>query len=269
MTDLEIFNGVMAIHAFIDEKTRLKRKLRKFICPSALDELKKSLKFKMGADIETIFLLKEDIYVELGSPRYESVAFIVLTQDPEEVQNGVITLIGPDIHESKGKELNFGQVILIGGTEIEDIKYREMERALFHLKNLEGFMIRAVPNKLWCRVSKQVGFRGFSFEDLGKALMIMYKEQFPDIETIEILFITTESPQDFLELKVIGTEIRKKYIQQYSEHLKSKLVQITEKQRDDCEFPWTCDECDYNEVCDEIRDIVEKMKAYREKMKKN
>ena len=267
MTKTEIFNEITAIHAFVEEKIQKKSSHKTFECPTSIEELKKSLRFKFGDTAETVFLLKEEVFVELGSPQYESVAFITISRNPEEVHDGKITLIGPDIPESQGKELNFGQILLIGGAGIADLKYKEMERALFHLKNLEGFMIRAVPNKLWSRVSNEVGQRGFNFETLGKALMIMYKTQFPEIETMEIVFMTTDSPQDFLELKVIGSEIRTKYIQQYSDLLKSRLTEISDKQRDDCEYPWSCDECDYNEVCDEIRDIVEKMKAYREKIK--
>lgn len=264
MTEQEPINGITAIHAFVEVKDKEKKPIKAINCPSSVSELKQSLRFKMGDQAETVFLLKEDVFVELGSPKHESIAYVVITRDPKEVQDGRITLIGPDIPESEGKDLNFGQVLLFGGSNIQDLEYKEMERALFHLKNLEGFMIRAVPNKLWTRVSKEVGQRGFSFETLGKALMIMYKQQFPSIETIEIVFITTDSDQDFLELKVLGSEIRKEYIQKYSAHLKSRLVEITEKQRDDCDYPWTCDECDYTTVCDEVRDIIEKMKSYKE-----
>jgi hypothetical protein len=30
-------------------------------------------------------------------------------------------------------------------------------------------------------------------------------------------------------------------------------AELTEKQRADCDNPWSCEECDYNEVCDEIQ----------------
>ncbi|MFX1299119.1 MAG: hypothetical protein ACFFD2_30195 [Promethearchaeota archaeon] len=265
MTEPISINGILALQSFVDIKRREKIKIKEFICPPSINELKQSMKFKLGDEAETVFLLKEDVFIELGPPQHESISYIVITRAPEEIQNGRITIIGPDIPDSEGKQLNFGQILLFGGKNIEDMEYKEMERALFHLKHLEGFMIRAVPNKLWCRVSKEVGHRGFSFETLGKALMIMYREQFPSIESIEILFVTTDSPQDFLELKVLGSEIRKNYIQLYSNALKTKLAEITEKQRDDCDYPWSCNECDYTAVCDEVRDIVEKMRAYREK----
>jgi hypothetical protein len=267
MNNIEVFNGIAAIHAFIEEKRKVNDAFKTFSCPNSVELLKRSIQFKIEEDAETVFIPKEDIFVELGSPQCESVSFIVITQDPAEIREQ-ITLIGPDIPKSEGKELNLGQVLLIGGSKIIDPEYKNMERALFHLKNLEGYMIRAIPNKIWSRVHRHVGQRGFSFETIGKALMLMYKQEFPAIEKMEVLFMTLDSPQSFLELKVIGTEIRKTYIEQYSEQLKSKLTQISEKQRTDCEYPWSCDECDYNVVCDEIRDIVDKMKAYREKTHK-
>ncbi|NVM27760.1 MAG: hypothetical protein HWN65_02870 [Candidatus Helarchaeota archaeon] len=266
MSESDPINAVAAIHAFIAAKKKTISTINEISCPTSIDELKKSLNFKYDEEAETVFLLKEDVFVELGPPQYESVAYVAITRTPTEVRDGLITLIGPDIPKSEGKSMNFGQVLLFGGRNITALEYKELEREIFHLKNLEGFMIRALPNKLWCRVSKGVGRRGFSFETLGKALMISYKEKFPSIETMEILFVTTDAPRDFLELKVLGTEIRKEYIAQYSTHLKSRLADLTEKQRADCTNPWDCDECDYTEVCDEVRDIIDKMKAYHKKI---
>lgn len=270
MTELASLNGVLAVHGLINAQKKRIGLIKQYMSPTSSDDLRESLKFKFGSEIETVFLLKEEVFVELGPPQYESVAFIAITRNPEEVNDGQITLIGPDIPESAGKSLNFGQVLLFGGQKITDLEYRELEREIFHLKNLEGFMVRALPNKLWCRISKTVGHAGFTFETLGKALMIMYREKFPSIETMEVLFITTDSPQDFLELKVLGTEVRKTYIEKYTNSLKARLSDLVEsvgKQRADCDYPWSCEECDYTEVCDEVRDIVEKMKAYREKTK--
>ena len=268
MTEPTPLNGVLAVHGLITAQNKRNIPRKEFLCPTSIDQLEKSLRFKFGNEAETVFLLKEDVFVELGPPNYESVAYIAITRNPHEVRDGHITLLGPDIPEAGiGKSLNFGQVLLFGGQNIDDLQYREMEREIYHLKSLEGFMIRALPNKLWCRVSKEVGNKGFSFETLGKALMIMYKEKFASIETMEILFLTTESNQDFLELKVLGTEIRKGYVEKYSESLKARLTDIVaevDKQRADCEYPWSCEECDYTEVCDEVRDIVKRMKSYRE-----
>jgi len=262
MSDQDSFNGVAAIHGFISERKNTGQLYNEFICPIDVEDLRRALQFRTGDEVNIVFIPKEEVFVELGSPQRESVSYIVIGP-PSEIQDGYITLIGPDIPESEGRDLNFGQVILVGGLAIPDLEYKEMERALFHLKNLEGFMIRAIPNKLWGRVNRQAVQHGFSFETLGKALMIMYRQQFPSIEAMEIVFITTDIPQDFLEVRVIGTEVRKKYIQKYSETLKSRLAEITEKQRADCNNPWSCEECDYNAVCDEIQDIVDKMKVYR------
>lgn len=261
MSDQESFNGVAAIHGFISERKSVGQLYNEFVCPTNVEDLRCSLQFRMDDEV-TVFIPKEEVFVELGSPQCESVSYIVVGP-PSEIKDGYITLIGSDIPDSEGQSLNFGQVILVGGTAISDLEYKEMERALFHLNNLEGFMIRAIPNKLWGRVNRQVAQYGFSFETLGKALMIMYRQQFSSIEAMEIVFTTTDIIQDFLELRVIGTEVRKKYITRYSEALKSRLAELTEKQRADCDNPWSCEECDYNEVCDEIQDIVNKMKIYR------
>ena len=261
MSDQESFNGVAAVHGFILERKNMGALYHESICPTDIEILRQSLHFQMGDEATTVFIPKEEVFVELGSPQRESISYIVIGSS--EIRDGHITLIGPDIPESDGQDLNFGQIILVGGLVIPDLEYKEMERALFHLKNLEGFMIRAIPNKLWGRVNRQAVQHGFSFETLGKALMIMYRQQFPSIEKMEIVFVTTDVPEDFLELRVIGTEVRKKYIQIYSEKLKSRLAEFTDKQRAECDNPWSCEECDYNAVCDEIQDIVDKMKIYR------
>jgi hypothetical protein len=55
-------------------------------------------------------VMKEDLGLELGSPQMESLSCLLWTHDLASIENGRITLIGPDFPESMGKSIPFGKV---------------------------------------------------------------------------------------------------------------------------------------------------------------
>lgn len=219
------------------------------------EKLLEDLPIKVGVGAGENIILKEDTFVELGSPQTASCAFIVLINFPNLMEDGKITLIGPDIQELNGEALDFGQLILIGGANITDEHYKSLERAQFIGDQIEGFMIRTVPQKLWYRISKSVAKKGFSFEILGRALMYIFKSKFPLIEKMEIIFITSNK-EDVQTLDQIAQKVRKKY----SELFRKEMLAKIEKIRSDCDNPWECESCPDKPTCDEIEDMVKMSK---------
>jgi hypothetical protein len=130
-------------------------------------------------------------------------------------------------------------------------------------------MIRAVPRKFWIRISGDLIKKDFNFETLAKFLVFHMKKKFLEIEKIELIFITTA--EDKIEdLEKISSHIQELYA---DTKLRKKLKEIEsgnipsdiddEKKRFDCDYEWSCNECEYNEVCDEIIDIIKKMRDYK------
>ena len=224
------------------------------------DKLLDNLPIRVGSGAGENILLKEDTAVELGSPETSSCAFIVLINFPHLLKDGKITLIGPDIPDSDGKTLNYGQILLLGGSNLTDKKYKSLERAQFIGDQIEGFMIRTVPQKLWCRISKNVITKGFSFEILGRALMHIFKAQFPLIEKMETIFITSNQ-EDIEKLNQIAQKVRSKYSKIFQKEMKERIERI----RTDCDNPWECDTCPDRVTCDEIEEMVQMSKDKKNK----
>lgn len=201
-------------------------------------------------------VLSEDMALELGNPQMNSVSCLVWTQTPGLIQDGNIHLIGPDIRESSGKSLPFGKVVLaqVSGFDEETTydKYNELEAVRYAL-DLKGYMIRAVSQyqREWSRISKEALQNGFSFDVLAEALRNEYAKK-DYIHAVEFLFVTS-SAGDVGELQDITKNVGRKI-----SALNKMLSEIDPD----------CDECEYNDVCDEVDELKSMKKNREEKRKK-
>lgn len=197
-------------------------------------------------------VLGEDVGLELGNPRDESVACVLWSDDLDAINEGVLTLVGPDFPESAGKTLPFGKVVLVGveGFNEDTIYERCME--LDHLRyniDKEGFMLKAVSQyqREWCRISKQALKRGFSAGHLAEALMQELRAT-PYVRSVELIFLTS-FPQDIRQLReIVNPAVR--------------LIAAMDKMAGEMDFD--CDTCEFEDVCDE----AEVLKGMREQAKR-
>jgi CO dehydrogenase/acetyl-CoA synthase beta subunit len=201
-------------------------------------------------------VLSDEMAVELGSPQMNSVSCLVWTGKPELVCDGKISLIGPDIKESNGKSLPFGKIVLVGVSGLDEEstydKYKEMEAIRYSL-DLKGYMIRAVSQyqREWSRISKEALENAFSFDILGSALREEYlKKSF--VHAVEIIFVTS-SGDDVSQLQEITKNV-------------GRTINALNKMLN--EIDPDCDECEYNDVCDEV-DELRGMKKHLEAKKVN
>ncbi len=188
-------------------------------------------------------LLSSDTAVELGSPRTESSSFFLCTSDHEKIQDGKITLIGPDLNETDSRQLPFGKVVLLAGHDFTEDnffdRYQELNRLRFRL-SLYGYMMRAVlqENKEWSRVGKDALRKGFSFRVLGSELIRAMKS-LDYIDRASVIFVTA-SEEDVRKLKPIGDKANK---------VMRAMNKVFEKI--DCD----CASCDYSDVCSEVEGL--------------
>ena len=192
-------------------------------------------------------VLNEDTWIEFGNPNTISTALALVTQNIDLIDDGAITLIGPDIPEARGS-LAFAQILLIASDQIQDEDYRRIN-SLQYETELKGYMIKTVPSSLtiWSRVSKDSAAEGFCFEILGRAIMESYKSRF-DIPSIEILFVTS-SREDVEELE----ELRQKV---------TRIISAMSKMMEEMSFD--CSSCEYLDVCGDVRQLA----ALRERLMK-
>jgi len=242
--------SVKKLRNYVEERKQRGLQVREIQCPGDVESLLEGLPFQIDSQSDANIILKEDTFVELGPPNRASCVFILMSRNPSSVKDGRITLIGPDIQESAGKTLPIGQVLIVAGTGLRDKHYLELERCQYISNRLPGYMIRFFPRRMWSRVSKMAAENGFSFETLGRNLMALFKLTLPLIDAIEIIFITS-GDADVEELSDIAKESRKKFVE-------------IMKKRYDCTFAWSCDNCPYQSVCEEIKDMAELLKRIRE-----
>ena len=128
--------------------------------------------------------------------------------------------------------------------------YNELKSLNFLSNGIEGFSIRTIPRRFWCRISEEVFKKGFSFEFLTNAIIYLYRQKFKDlIENIEIIIICSypDSIENFIE---ISSSITNKYREQF----KAKINEW--RKRIDCEYDWGCEVCPYQEECYNIKQVL-------------
>ncbi|MFO8010747.1 MAG: hypothetical protein R6U89_08035 [Dehalococcoidia bacterium] len=238
---------ISRVNEYIDSMKELGRKVKEYDCPGSVEELEKDLPVQIGPGANPGIILRSNTFTELGNPAAGSSAFLLWTEEPSLVRDGRITIIGPDIPESPGLSLPFGQILLMAGRELDPNKQEGMELCQHISDYLEGYMVRSSTQNIWGRVSKDAAARGFTLQTLGKALMIVMKKGVPEIESMEIVFVTS-GREDLKPLEEIAGEvagIRKDIIREF-----------WKSQGYDLECDLDCHSCNDKEVCDDIKEML-------------
>jgi len=183
-------------------------------------------------------VFKEDTWLELGDPKTTSLAPVLVTEREDLVNDGTITLIGPDISEVSGS-IPFAQILILYSTEMKDEDYRKINSFQYELE-LKGYMIKAVPSSLsiWSRVSNDSVKAGLSFEVLGRALIDSYRSKF-NLQSAEVIFVTS-SEEDIKELEEISSKVK-------------RILKAMGKMIEEMSFD--CSSCEYIDVCDDVREL--------------
>jgi CO dehydrogenase/acetyl-CoA synthase beta subunit len=201
-----------------------------------------------GSERGSAIIFKEDTHLELGHPSLGSCSATLATHDSSLVENGRITLVGPDVGETDKKMLPFAQIaIACCEGNIEDT-CSTMDRVLHTSAQSDGYMLRSVPDMIWARVSKDAACRGFSMSRLGAGLIDSLNEECAGILKSEMFFVTS-SREDVSELKERVDPARDKL---------RKLQAFARKEDGtyECDTGLDCVECPEKPVCDTIRDVI-------------
>jgi len=214
-------------------------------------DLRGAQKWPRGGNSNIV--LNNDMGLELGNPKDESVACVLWSDDLDLVKDGAFTLMGPDFPESPGKGLPFGKVVLAGvdGFNEENIYDRCMELDFLRYDiDLRGFMLKAASQyqREWCRISKEALRQGFSSSHIVCELMRLIRTR-EYVKSVEVLFVTS-TPDDVRALReIVNPAVR--------------LIQAMNKMMGEDEYD--CDECEYEDVCDEAEEMRDMRKRAVEK----
>ena len=148
---------------------------------------------EVGLVFEGERIRKEDMHVELGGPKVDEKFEIVLVRKPEEIEDGKISVIGPDLAEiPAGSHIKFGLLVEVAGSKLEEDLEGVLERRIHEYMNyIQGVMHLNQRYDIWIRVGKKSYGKGLtSFTFIGKAIERLYRSELALIEKIQITFIT-------------------------------------------------------------------------------
>lgn len=155
----------------------------------------KKLPVEVGVVHEGERIRGPNTFVELGGPKVKFKAELAQSRSETDVKDGKIIIVGKDIPDfSEGDKAPFGILVEIYGKDIETDLEGVVERRVHDFLNyIQGFMHLNQRYDIWCRVSKEAKDKGLKFDDVGKALIWLFKAELPFIEKMQITFITDEA----------------------------------------------------------------------------
>jgi CO dehydrogenase/acetyl-CoA synthase beta subunit len=228
---------------------------REFSCLEPPERIKETLPVRVGPNAHRGVILRSDTYLELGNPLAGSCALVLWTERPSLIDDGKITLLGPDIPESADASLPFAQILIVGGGDLSVQDHESLVQRQYISDRIEGYMIKSAPDRVWSRVSREAAKKGFDFETLGRALIAIVKSEEPRVEAMQIVFVT-KSKEAVQGLTNIAAQIRK---------ISKEIVKENWKVRGyDIECAADCSSCAEKQVCDDIRDVLSIRKKKKE-----
>ncbi len=238
---------ILSLNNYIKELQGKGRQVReRVVLPDFPSQDIVRLSTESGASI----VLRSDTFLELGGPNAGSYSITLYSDNPKLLQDGRITLIGPDMNESSSDTLPFGQVVIVGGEEMTDDDYYSMLQQQIGSEKIEGYMTKSTSESIWSRVSNEAAQKGFNFEALGTVIMRHIKAELPKSQSIEVLFITS-SKEDVLDLHKIDAPVREMARSIKNRIWKARGVDITQ-----CAPGGHCGQCSDKAACDEIKKVA-------------
>ncbi|MDK2833941.1 MAG: acetyl-CoA decarbonylase/synthase, complex subunit beta [Methanolobus sp.] len=148
--------------------------------------------FEISPMFEGERIRKEGMHVELAGPKSKGFE-LVRAADMSEVEDGRFTLIGPDLKDmEEGSRHPFAMVYKIAGELVEADLESIVERRNHEFQNyIQGMMHLNQRDDVWIRIGKEAVGKGMnSFEQIAKAVMMLFKNELPFIEKVEATYIT-------------------------------------------------------------------------------
>ncbi|MBN2151501.1 MAG: hypothetical protein JW839_08650 [Candidatus Lokiarchaeota archaeon] len=209
------------------------------------------LPMRVGLGAWSGVLPEDEVHVHLGNHAMPSTALFLIAPFQEAVHDGRITLVGPDIPRLPAGSVPFALAVVGWGAGLTPDQIKELRRGLQLTDQIEGFAQRSALREVRFTLSRDLFEKGASFRHIGQAFLHFYRTQYPGLlQAVEVVFLTA-STVAVAALRRMAESIRDEMATSWRARLAQKA-----KARDDCEFEWECEECEYQRVCEELRDII-------------
>ncbi len=200
-------------------------------------------------------LIGAQVAVELGHPETASRATVLTTYRADLIRHGRISRLGPDLPELPLRSrAPIGQIVMLGLEADARPDPFALEATQYLFNRIPGYMIRAVPGRLWVRVSRDGRRRGLDLSVVGRALMSAYLGEFADVRAVEVAFVTSgDEAVEALAPVVLESEARSG---------RHKRLILTPEGELGCR-ELSCETCSERAVCDAVRDIISRRRERR------
>jgi acetyl-CoA decarbonylase/synthase complex subunit beta/acetyl-CoA synthase len=135
---------------------------------------------------------KEEMYAEFGGGRAPAFELLRM-RNPDEITDGKVTVIGPEIGSMKEGTANpLGIIIEVSGKMMKKDYEPVLERRIHNFVNYgEGSWHVAQRDLIWVRISKEAVAKGVKIEHIGKLLASKFRMDFPQIlDAVAVTLIT-------------------------------------------------------------------------------
>ncbi|MFH2069976.1 MAG: CO dehydrogenase/CO-methylating acetyl-CoA synthase complex subunit beta, partial [Elusimicrobiota bacterium] len=187
---------------------------------------------------------KEDTYVQFGG-KYSPAFEYLRMKNMDEVQDGKIELIGPDIDKVQPQELPFtmplGIIVEVAGRKMQKDFEPILERQIHHYTNFGmGIFHMGQRDQTWLRISKDAFKSGFRLKHFGEILHAKLLEDYPSLVDKVQVFIYSDEEQ----VKKLRAETQKAF-----EERDTRLAGLTDESVDTFYSCTLCQSYAPNHVC--------------------
>lgn len=184
-----------------------------------------------------------DTSVELGPPDLPSALMTLITEQPASIQDGLITLVGPDIGDLAGRRAPLGKILLVEATGIAGEAlydfYVDVNLARLDV-SLSGYMTRASSGRKrdWCRISQEAVRGGMSLAHIGASEIACVK-RVAGVKAAEMA-VMTASWAGVAALSEIASRV---------DRIASALCKLSK------EILHDCGNCEFSDLCASLSDL--------------
>lgn len=186
---------------------------RVFQAPTDLDDLFDGVEMEISPRWMGQKVRKDDIHLEIGGPKhgYQSYIHVQVVDNPDDVDDGRIELIGPDINEIEpGTSVPFGIWMKFWGPNLTEDHQDPLIRASFMpVEQGEGWMLVNTRDTIWIRLNRESAAKS-DWKKMVQSFIGMAKLNFPLVEKAEgqVIIATPEMGGVDLIKKILDTTIR-------------------------------------------------------------
>ena len=191
------------------------------------------------------FVLQSNTSVELGGKNASSA--LLSLYSAEEVSSDEIRLIGQNLPDLQNQQINFGVVIRFLGNQINDELFYILSQNIKRLLQIKGLMLKGCDSEIWCRISQDTFAEGLTFQKWGSIFLSRLHQEFPEIKSCQILFISGASN----EFNLLSDLVQKQT--QYLKLLKSRVWESRGYSFKDCHVLGHCGQCSDKKLCANVR----------------